>query len=278
MIMKRLICILPLLLFLFAARAEKKSVLRHVEECIASCKTYSDLYYVSCDNDTSLCLIDSLNLLTEDADLHRLLKQGNGIQRTAAFVLICTRTENLNIRRQALKKVIIDTTQYSYLWSDDIISDMSVGGYCFSLARQQGWATNEQYAEYVSMWDKFGTWKSSKEACPDESGLFTRKLFVSSPPEFPGGQSALFKYLAKNVNYPTDCTEHKACRVICQFMVNTDGSITDTEVVRGCDDEYLEAEAIRVISNMPKWRPGTKCHQPVQIKYTVPIVFHSPED
>ena len=61
-------------------------------------------------------------------------------------------------------------------------------------------------------------------------------------------------------------------RVIVQFVVNKDGSIVDVKVVRGVDP-YLDKEAIRVISTMPKWKPGEQRGKPVRCKFTVPVMF-----
>ena len=92
-------------------------------------------------------------------------------------------------------------------------------------------------------------------------------------PEFPGGTSALMKYLSANIKYPTMSQEiGSQGRVIVQFVVDRDGSITNPQVVRGID-AHLDKEAIRVISAMPKWKPGTQNGKKVRVKYTVPVVF-----
>lgn len=97
---------------------------------------------------------------------------------------------------------------------------------------------------------------------------------VEKMPEFPdGGMSGLMKYLSANIRYPE--AAHKAGtqgRVTVQFVVGKDGSIGDVKVIRGVDPT-LDAEAIRVISGMPKWKPGTQKGEPVNVKYTVPVMF-----
>ncbi len=99
-------------------------------------------------------------------------------------------------------------------------------------------------------------------------------VVVESMPEFPGGQQALFKYLSENVKYPVIAQENGIQgRVICQFVVNKDGSIVDVEVVRSGGDASLDKEAIRVIKSMPKWKPGKQRGKPVRVKYTVPVNF-----
>ncbi len=99
-------------------------------------------------------------------------------------------------------------------------------------------------------------------------------VVVESMPEFPGGQQALFKYLSENVKYPVIAQENGIQgRVICQFVVNRDGSIVDVEVVRSGGDASLDKEAVRVIKSMPKWKPGKQRGKAVRVKYTLPVNF-----
>ena len=99
-------------------------------------------------------------------------------------------------------------------------------------------------------------------------------VVVESMPEFPGGQQALFKYLGDNVKYPVIAQENGIQgRVICQFVVNKDGSIVDIEVVRSGGDPSLDKEAVRVIKSMPKWKPGKQRGKPVRVKFTLPVNF-----
>lgn len=97
---------------------------------------------------------------------------------------------------------------------------------------------------------------------------------VENMPEFPnGGMTALMKYLSDNIRYPE--AAHKAGiqgRVTVQFVVGKDGSIGNVSILRGVNAD-LDAEAIRVISSMPKWKPGTQKGEPVKVKYTVPVMF-----
>lgn len=96
---------------------------------------------------------------------------------------------------------------------------------------------------------------------------------VEEMPEFEGGNKALMDYLAANLQYPKGAeTKGTQGRVIVQFIVNTDGSIDNAKVLRSVDPE-LDAEALRVINGMPKWKPGTQKGEPVRVKYTVPVVF-----
>ena len=96
---------------------------------------------------------------------------------------------------------------------------------------------------------------------------------VEKMPQFPGGPQALFEYLSKNIRYPVIAQENGLQgRGICQFVVNSDGSIVDIVVVRSVDPS-LDKEAVRVIESMPKWQPGEQRGKAVRVKYTLPVNF-----
>lgn len=96
---------------------------------------------------------------------------------------------------------------------------------------------------------------------------------VEVMPEFPGGQGALLQFLAKSIKYPVIAQENGIQgRVTCSFVVGKDGVIRDIEVIRGVDPS-LDLEAARVISMMPKWKPGMQKGKEVNVKYTVPVTF-----
>lgn len=92
-------------------------------------------------------------------------------------------------------------------------------------------------------------------------------------PSFPGGESAMNKYMSENVKYPVKAQEAGIQgRVTVRFVVRETGMISDVEVIRGFDPE-CDAEAVRVIKSMPKWNPGEQNGQGVPVYITVPIVF-----
>ena len=96
---------------------------------------------------------------------------------------------------------------------------------------------------------------------------------VEKMPLFPGGQDGLIAFLAKTIQYPKEAQEKGLQgRVVCSFIVEKDGSLSDTKVIRGIDPS-LDQEALRVISVMPKWTPGTQRGKAVRVKYTVPLTF-----
>lgn len=103
----------------------------------------------------------------------------------------------------------------------------------------------------------------------------TEEIFVvvEEAPQFPGGESALMRYLNDNIRYPVIAQENGIQgRVTCQFVVERDGSISDVQVVRG-QDPSLDKEAVRVIQGMPRWKPGKQRGAPVRVRYTLPVLF-----
>lgn len=104
----------------------------------------------------------------------------------------------------------------------------------------------------------------------NEDEVFT---VVEAMPKFPGGQAGLFQYLARSIKYPVIAQKSKEQgRVIIQMVIGKDGSLSNIKVLRSVSPS-LDAEAVRVVGNMPKWEPGMQKGQPVSVKYTIPIVF-----
>lgn len=109
-----------------------------------------------------------------------------------------------------------------------------------------------------------------EEEEPEEQQIFQ---IVEEMPEFPGGMGECMKYLGKNIKYPTISQENGVQgKVIVQFVVNKDGSIVDPSVMRSVDP-YLDKEALRVVTSMPKWKPGKQRGKAVRVKYTLPVTF-----
>ena len=96
---------------------------------------------------------------------------------------------------------------------------------------------------------------------------------VEQMPSFPGGYAALMQWLGSNMKYPTIAAENNVQgRVIVQFVVEKDGSVTDVHVAKSVDPS-LDKEASRVVKAMPKWIPGKQNGSAVRVKYTVPVTF-----
>lgn len=96
---------------------------------------------------------------------------------------------------------------------------------------------------------------------------------VEQKPEFPGGEAAMYKWLRDNIVYPSAASEEGVQgRVVVEFVVGKDGSITNVRVVRP-RHPALDKEALRVVKAMPNWVPGRNNGQPVKVTYTLPVTF-----
>lgn len=104
----------------------------------------------------------------------------------------------------------------------------------------------------------------------DDEEIF---MVVENMPEFPGGDLGLMKYIQKNVKYPPIAKEYNITgKVYISFVVDKSGSVTNVKVVRGVD-KNLDAEAVRVIKSLPKYKPGKQRGKAVRVMFTVPINF-----
>ena len=96
---------------------------------------------------------------------------------------------------------------------------------------------------------------------------------VEQMPEFPGGQEALMQFLRQEIKYPKEAEEKGLQgRVVVRYIIEKDGSISEVEIAKSVN-EYLDAEAVRVVNAMPKWKPGKQKGEPVRVKFTIPITF-----
>ena len=107
---------------------------------------------------------------------------------------------------------------------------------------------------------------------PDEVRDVTDKM-----PSFPGGMGALMQYLKGNIDYPIEAFKKNiGGRVVVAFIIEKDGSLSDVRIAKSVHP-LLDAEAIRVVSSMPKWNPGLENGNPVRVKYTIPVTFRLEE-
>lgn len=120
------------------------------------------------------------------------------------------------------------------------------------------------------------TFKLAKNKAKADSIVATKRkepLPELTMPTFPGGTNALLTYLRNHLRYPKEAKKFgEEGRVICSFVVDTDGSITNVKVVKSISPD-LDAEAVRVIRQMPKWNPGHRNGTPQKVNYTMPITF-----
>ena len=92
-------------------------------------------------------------------------------------------------------------------------------------------------------------------------------------PEYPGGPNEMMRYIQENIKYPQSAIDNKIeGRVFVTFVVEKDGSISNAAVLRGIDKE-CDAEALRVVSSMPKWNPGQQKGEVVRTQFTIPIIY-----
>jgi len=108
---------------------------------------------------------------------------------------------------------------------------------------------------------------------PEEEVAEEVFTIVEDQPTPKGGMKAFYKYVNKNMRYPSQAKRMGIeGKVYVQFVVDKDGSITEVQAIRGigagCDEE-----AVRVIKGMPKWTPGKQRGRPVKVRMVLPIVF-----
>ena len=98
--------------------------------------------------------------------------------------------------------------------------------------------------------------------------------YVDIQSQFPGGERGLINFINKHREYPYEAYKKRIQgRVLCSFIVGTNGKVSDVRVIRGAGDESLNREAIRVISKMPKWSVGKVGDHAVPVRVVLPIAF-----
>ena len=101
----------------------------------------------------------------------------------------------------------------------------------------------------------------------------TPRVIVKEMPSFPGGNTELMRYLSEQIIYPQDAIMNRIeGTVILRFVVSRTGDITQIELIRGVDP-LLDNEAIRVVSGLPRWRPGKQEGVAVPVWFTLPVTF-----
>ena len=100
--------------------------------------------------------------------------------------------------------------------------------------------------------------------------------FIEQMPTLPGREDTLFKFISRNLKYPVS-EPHLQGKVICRFIVNRDGSVSNPEIIRSLDPEY-DKEAIRIVKSLPKFISGKQNGKNVRVYYTLPITFIDPKN
>ena len=110
------------------------------------------------------------------------------------------------------------------------------------------------------------------QTTPDNQAINFR--IVEQLPEFPGGWVELMKWLDKNIQYPPAALKSKIQgEVIVSFIINPNGTLSNIRITKSAHP-LLNAEALRVVHKMPKWKPGIHDDRPCQTMFSIPIVFH----
>lgn len=99
-------------------------------------------------------------------------------------------------------------------------------------------------------------------------------MIVEEKPRFQGGDENTFgNWVNQHIDYPEIAKENGVQgRVMLTFVVNTDGRVSDVEILRGIDPA-LDKEAVRAVSASPRWTPGRQRDKPVKVRYNFPVVF-----
>ncbi len=130
--------------------------------------------------------------------------------------------------------------------------------------------SKENDVDYVDFIDDEFVGMSNPEVLQDQDGVY---LVVPEMPEYPGGAAALLSSFREALVYPEDAkAEGIQGRVLVQFIVEEDGSITNPVIIKSVYPS-LDAEALRFVAKMPKWKPGKIDDKPCRTKYIVPLNF-----
>lgn len=98
-------------------------------------------------------------------------------------------------------------------------------------------------------------------------------IWIEEMPQFPGGDEALLRFISENVKYPDEAADNNIeGRVVVRFVVSADGSVKRAEIVKGVHP-VLDSEALRVVSLMPRWKPGRQNGTPAPVWFSVPVKF-----
>lgn len=98
-------------------------------------------------------------------------------------------------------------------------------------------------------------------------------VMVEEMPEYPGGDQAMYKFIAENIVYPFEAKENNIQgKVFISFVIDTVGKVTEVKIIRGVDP-LLDAEAVRVVSLLPYWKPGKHEGKYVRVQLIIPINY-----
>ncbi|MES2656541.1 MAG: energy transducer TonB [Bacteroidota bacterium] len=102
--------------------------------------------------------------------------------------------------------------------------------------------------------------------------------YIEIPPQYPGGEEAMYKFLNENIKYPAEERKNGITgKVIARFVISDAGDVTNITILSKTPEAFNK-EVIRVLQLMPKWKPGSQNGKPVQVYYKIPIAFSMPDD
>ncbi len=112
---------------------------------------------------------------------------------------------------------------------------------------------------------------TSSSVCPIDSTVYQ---FVEKMPEYKGGKTLLYKYLANQIGIPEGAEIYQYFpKIYIQYIVEKGGEISNVQIIKSSGYDKLDNEALRIVKSMPAWFPGSSQGQPVRVKYTLPIAF-----
>lgn len=189
---------------------------------------------------------------------------GNG-NPTGTWTFDTTPNKGLNICRSVYENGDLLKSSIEDISTGDLNNkDINLA----SLPREIVLAKEKQFESIIDRgWIPFSSIKEEKE---ESDQVFE---MVEQMPTFPGGDAMLMKYISTNLRYPAEAkAKGIQGRVICQFIVGKEGQIRNIVITRKLDPS-CDKEAVRVLSEMPRWIPGKQNGKAVSVRYTVPIVF-----
>ncbi len=175
----------------------------------------------------------------------------------------------------------MDQTSYEYEYDSSgkywcTMRQYNNGSFFLAKSRTFKQPSSNNYQSYRhSVGANYNDNDSPVDTLSEDDVVSDQQIFdvVEHQPSFPGGQKALMQWLSENVQYPQLAYDNGIQgRVIVQYVVEKDGSISEVTVSKSIDPS-LDKEALRVVKSMPRWRPGMQNGKPVRVKYTMPVTF-----
>ena len=184
--------------------------------------------------------------------------------------------DSMTAPKEALRPVAVDSAEeVAFEEEEELIEGVANSDKYTDFASDDNRSSNGNHQSRGSVTVDFNEGSEEGSEAVTSIPEDVQKVFdtVETMPSFPGGDAALMQYLAKNIKYPAVAEENGIQgRVVCTYVIERDGSITDVKVVNSVDPS-IDKEAMRVIKTMPKWIPGRQNGRKVRVKFTLPVIF-----